>query len=157
MYETARSAVVYLHKKVGIKINADLGQRLCEFMSWTRRKVSSQKKENKFLIMEGKRQIIFQDYEKLCEVLLKHEKDEFVHCFLAIEWNLMARSQNIVDCHVKNVYFGNDCLVFQFAKTNCDQTGKNSDQLWHVYSNKNNPSICPVLSLSHYILPTQEY
>jgi hypothetical protein len=94
----------------------------------------------------------FQVYEKLCELLLKQEKDEFAHCFLVLEWNLMARLQNVVDCHVENVYFDNDCLVFQFGKTKCDQTGgKNSDQLWHVYSDPHNPSICPVLSLSCYI------
>ena len=102
-------------------------------------------------IMEGKRKMSFQVYEKLCELLLERPNDEFAHCFLVLEWNLMARSQNVVDSHVENMYFDNDCLVFQFGKTKCDQTGKNSDQLWHVYANPHNSAICPVLSLSCYI------
>jgi hypothetical protein len=47
------------HKEMGIEINADLRQRLCDFMSGMRRKVVSQKKENGFSIMEGKRKISF--------------------------------------------------------------------------------------------------
>lgn len=79
--------------------------------------------------------------------------DEFTHFFLVLEWNLMARSENVVDSHVETACFDNDCLVFHFAKTKCDQTGKNSDQLWHLYATPNNPSTCQVLSLSHYLFP----
>ena len=150
-YETARSAIVYLHKEAGAEIDSELRQRLCDFMSGMRRKVATQRKENGVSIMEGKRKMSFQVYEKLCELLLRSEKNEFAHCFLVLEWNLMARSQNVVDSHVENVYFDNDCLVFQFGKTKCDQTGKNSDQLWHVYANPHNPAICPVLSLARYL------
>ena len=150
-YETARSAIVYLHKEAGVEVDRDLRQRLCDFMSGMRRKVASQRKENGVSIMEGKRKMSFQVYEKICELFLKSEGNEFAHCFLVLEWNLMARSQNVVDSHVENVYFDNDCLVFQFGKTKCDQTGKNADQLWHVYANPHNPAICPVLSLSRYL------
>ena len=151
VYKTARSAIVYLHKESGTEMCSELRQRLCDFMSGMRRKVASQRKENGVSIMEGKRKMSFQVYEKLCECLLKRKNDEFAHCFLVLEWNLMARSQNVVDSHVENVYFDNDCLVFQFGKTKCDQTGKNADQLWHVYANPHNPAVCPVLSLSRYL------
>ena len=57
----------------------------------------------------------------------------------------------MVDSHIENVYFDNDCLVFQFAKTKYDQIGKNQDKLWHVYATPNNPTTCPVLSLSRYL------
>ena len=55
VYETARSAIVYLHKEAGIEMSSELRQRLCDFMSGMRRKVSSQRKENRVSIMEGKR------------------------------------------------------------------------------------------------------
>ena len=62
-------------------------------------------------------------------MLKSGDMDEFSYCFLVLEWNLMAGSENVVDNYVENVYFDNDCLVFQFEKNKYDQTGKNSDQL----------------------------
>ena len=32
-----------------------------------------------------------------------------------------------------------------------DQTGRNKDQVWHVYATPNNPTTCPVLAFACYI------
>jgi hypothetical protein len=143
---------VYLHKEANVEMDPEIRQRLCNFMSGLKQKVQDDKQKSRASMMEGKRKMSFQVYQKLCELMLKSgDGDEFAHCFLVLEWNLMARSENVVDSHVENVYFENDCLVFQFAKTKCDQTGKNADQLWHEYATPNNPTTCPVLSLSCYL------
>ena len=41
--------------------------------------------------------------------------------------------------------------MFRFVKSKGDQTGRNSDQEWHVYANPHNPEICAVLALACYI------
>jgi hypothetical protein len=146
-YKQARSAIVYLQKEINVEMDGEIRQRLCNFMRGLKQKVQDEKQKLGELMMEGKRKMSFQVYQKLCELMLKSgDGDEFEHCFLVLEWNLMARSKNVVDSHMENVYFKNDCLVFQFAKTKCDQTGKNADQLWHAYVTPNNPTTCPVLS-----------
>jgi hypothetical protein len=146
-YKQARSAIVYLQKEINVEMDGEIRQRLCNFMRGLKQKVQDEKQKLGELMMEGKRKMSFQVYQKLCELMLKSgDGDEFAHCFLVLEWNLMARSKNVVDSHMENVYFKNDCLVFQFAKTKCDQTGKNADQLWHAYVTPNNPTTCPVLS-----------
>jgi hypothetical protein len=151
-YEKARSAIVFLHKEANIEMDPEIRQRLCNFMSGLKRKVQDEKKRTGVSLMEGKRKMSFQVYEKICELMVSSpDANEFAHCFLVLEWNLMARSENVVDSHVENIYFDNDCLVFQFAKTKCDQTGKNADQLWHVYATPNNPVTCPVLALARYL------
>ena len=40
--------------------------------------------------------------------------------------------------------------MFRFVKSKGDQTGRNSDQEWHVYANPHNPEICAVLALACY-------
>jgi hypothetical protein len=63
----------------------------------------------------------------------------------------MARSENFVFANFFHVTWEDDCLVFCFAKSKTDQTGRNRVQLWHVYANPNNPATCPVLALVTYI------
>ena len=53
---------------------------------------------------------------------------------------------------VNYVQWENDSLVFYFTKTKGDQSGDNSGDPWHVYSNPKNPELCPVLSLAKYLI-----
>ena len=53
--------------------------------------------------------------------------------------------------YVKNLCFKYNCLVFQFEKTNYDQTGKNAYQLLHVYETPNKPTTLPILAPDVYI------
>ena len=54
--------------------------------------------------------------------------------------------------NVNCVHWENDSLLFYFAKTKGDQSGDKSGDMWHVYSNPNNPELCPVLALANYLL-----
>jgi hypothetical protein len=41
--------------------------------------------------------------------------------------------------------------LFVLTKIEMDQTGRNSNQVWHVYATPNNPCVCSVLALATYI------
>jgi len=89
----------------------------------------------------------------MCELFLKEEGEEylFARCFLTLEWNLMSRSENIVHAHLFHITWEDDCLAFHFAKSKTDQTGRNSDQVWHVYATPDKPATCPDLALATYL------
>lgn len=101
----------------------------------------------------GKKKMDFNVYEKNCELFSKEDGEEFIfgRCFVTLEWNLMARSESVVYANFFHVTWEDDCLVFRFPKSKTDQTGRNRDQLWHVYATPNNPATCPVLALATYI------
>ncbi len=83
------------------------------------------------------------------KLFMMGEEFNFACSFLTLEWNLMAQSENVVHAHMFHITWENDSLVFLFMKS--DQTGKNRDQVWHVYANPNNPAVCPVLAMACYI------
>ena len=70
---------------------------------------------------------------------------------MTLEWNLIAQSENVVHAHMFHITWENDSLVFHFVKHKGDQTGKNRDQVWHVYANPHNLAVCPVLARACYI------
>ena len=65
-YETARSALVYLHKESGYELQRDFSKRLSDFMGGMKRAVTRDKQRNGLSLVEGKRKMSFQVYEKLC-------------------------------------------------------------------------------------------
>jgi hypothetical protein len=95
----------------------------------------------------------FKVFEKICKLFLKEEGEEYLfdRCFLTLEWNLMSRSDNIVHAHLFHITWEDKCLAFRFAKSKTDQTGRNSDQVWHVYATPDKPATCPILGLSTYV------
>ena len=84
---------------------------------------------------------------------MKGDNDEYIFakCYLTLEWNLMARSENIEQCHAQNICWKDDALGFHFPKTKGDQLGKRADAIWHVYANPQNPTTCPHLALARYL------
>ncbi len=90
----------------------------------------------------GKKKMDFKVYEKICNLFMKEEGEEylFAHCFLTLEWNLMARSESIVHAHLFHIMWEDDCLAFCFAKSKMDQMERNSDQVWHVYATPEKPA-----------------
>ena len=96
----------------------------------------------------------YEVYKKLCELLFGGEGDDyaFAHVFLAIEWNLLAQSNNCLAMNVNHVQWENYSLVSYFAKTKGEQLGDKSGDPWHIYSIPKNPELCPVLALANYLL-----
>jgi hypothetical protein len=108
--------------------------------------LQQKKMENRDSGIIGKKKVDFKVYEKIYELFLPEEGEEFLfaRCFLTLEWNLMARFESIVHAHFFHVMWEDDCLAFHFAKSKMDQMGRNRDQVWHVHARQNNAYVCPV-------------
>ena len=152
-YEIIVSGIKHLYRSSKYTYSNDIATKMNQFMAGMKRDVTDEKVELGGGSSEGKKRMTFEVYQLLCELFMREEDPEFAfaHAFLTLEWNLMARSENVVDAHVDHIFWNNDSLVMQFARTKGDQIGKKSDQLWHVYANPDNPAVCAVLALSKYL------
>jgi hypothetical protein len=150
----ARSALFYLYRMSKYDLPVKFSENLKIFMKGMKRHVAVKKMEDGDSGIIGKKKMDFKVYEKICELFLPEEGEEFLfaHCFLMLEWNLMARSKSIVHAHFFHIMWEDGCLAFRFAKSKMDQMGRNRDQVWHVYATPNKPCVCPVLALATYIL-----
>ncbi len=92
-------------------------------------------------------------YELMCCLFLEGDDPEysFAHCFLTLEWNLMAWSENVVDCHAGRIIWIDDSLGFTFPMSKTDQMCKNADPVWHAYATPHNPITCLILFLVCYL------
>ena len=65
-------------------------------------------------IYEGNKDMSFDVYKTLCDVLHQGEVEEFLfeHAFMTMEWNLMVRSDNYGNMHIKHIQCRSDCLTF---------------------------------------------
>ena len=153
-YDGIRSSIMHLYRVCDTEMNEAFTKCVTQYIAGMKRSVAKQKKETGQKLTEGKRDMPLNVYAKLCEILLRGDSDEytFAHAFLTIEWNLMARSDNVVHLSVEHIEWCGDCLVFYFATTKTDQNGEKQRLPWHVYSNPAAPHICPVLAFSKYVL-----
>jgi hypothetical protein len=151
--EQAKSALRNLFRFSNYEMSPSMEVLLKQFLSGKKRDIAEKKKMTGDYLRIGKAKMDFKVYEKLCDLFLKEEGEEFIfaRCFLALEWNLMARSENIVHANILHISWDNDSLVFRFVKTKGDQTGRNKDQKWHVYATPDNPTTCPVLAMACYL------
>ena len=124
-----------------------------QFMLGMKRIISSTKRQDGISLEEVKKAMSFDVFKTLYDVLHQGEGEDFLfaHTFLTMEWNLMARSDNCVNMHIKHIQWRSDCLIFYFGTSKGNQTGERSIDPWHIYSNPKNPTICPVLDLTKYI------
>ena len=92
-------------------------------------------------------------YKKLCEELYNGKGNDhfFTHAVLAMECNLMARSDNCVNMHAHHIQWRLDSLIYYFGIPKGNQTGKISNDPWHLYSNPKNSTVFPVLALAKYL------
>ena len=79
-----------------------------------------------------------------------------VHCKTWYDRNLIKRDPNCVDAKIIHVAFKNDSLVFQFAKSNGHQNGKDHVGSWNIYKNPRETHICPVFALARYLFTYPE-
>ena len=151
-YDTIRSSIAHLFRTAGIKRPEELKSKMSSLLGGLKRTIAVEKREVGLKLGEGKDKMGFETYQKMAELLFKAGGSEniFAHCFLVLEWNLMARADNIVYTHVAHMEWQDDSLVFYFAKTKGDQEGVNEKAPWHVYANPGNPYICPILALARY-------
>lgn len=152
-YDGIRSALAHLYRRSGETMCDIMQKDLKQFMGGIKRTVVREKRATGQSLDEGKKPMTFAVYKKMCEILYKGKDDEytFAHAFLTLEWNLMARSDNVKHCHLNHVKWSADSLQFFFTHSKGNQTGENSEIPWHVYSNPSDPFVCPVLALGKYL------
>ena len=97
----------------------------------------------------------FQTYENICELLYVGGDDEylFTNAFLAVEWNLIAQSDNCVNTCLNRVLRQDDCLLLFFGENlkeiRLDILQRNPGTF---IRDPNSPHLCPVLSLKKNLL-----
>ena len=91
-FDQAKSALVHLFRMSKYKMLDSFSDKLKMFMKGLKQHVASTKVESGDSQIVGKRKMDFKAYEKICELFLKEEGEEFLfaRCFLTLEWNLMA-------------------------------------------------------------------
>ena len=92
-------------------MDVTLQKLLPQYIKGLKRVVADDKKKTGQKLTEGKRHMSHEVYEKICNILVKVESDEylFAHCFLTLEWNLMAWADNVVDTQVSHIEWHGDC------------------------------------------------
>jgi hypothetical protein len=148
-YKQSQSALKHLFRMSKYAMQTNFFDNLKQFTKGIRRHVADKKVLEGDAMMVGKKKMGFDVYKKKCKKFLQKEGEEciFACAFVTVEWNLMARSENVVNAHILHVHWDTDCLVLRFVKSKGDQMGKNRDQEWHVCANPYTPSVCPVLAL----------
>jgi len=154
IYWSSRSIMMHLYRGCGTTIPDRFQKELANFTRVTKREVAKQKENLGTKADAGKRLMSFHVYEKLCQLMMESEDDEYIfgQWFLTVEWNLMARSDNIVQSHVNHLEWRDNCLLYYMIRTKGDQDGNLSTQHWYVYANPHAPHICSVLALAIYVL-----
>ena len=101
-------------------------KELSQFISETKRVIASNKRQYGISLEEGKKAIIFDVYKRLCDVLHQGEGEDFlfVHAFLKMEWNLMARRDKCVNMHIKQIQWSSYCLISYFGTLKGNQNGE---------------------------------
>ena len=86
-------------------------------------------------LVEGKDVMGFECLKLLCEKFYEGRNDEyhFAHLFLLLEWNLIARSDNIVHLHVNDFEWKSDSLLIYLKQSKHDQEGQNGKTPFHIF------------------------
>ena len=153
-YGHMKSAFGNLFKTSGQNMESVLAAELNQFLNSLSRKIAEAKVSSGQSLDEGKKPMSFAVYQLMCRKLLESDQADtlFAHTYLVLEWNLMARAHMIAGMDVAHVEWGQDSLLFFFGKSKRNQTGEDADRPFHVYSNPENPEICPVLALANYLV-----
>jgi len=157
-YESIRSSINYIFRMCQVHMPKLMQDNLKMLLARKRRVGLKEKQGLGLSITEGKKTLSQEAYELLAKTLFHSEKKEhiFGHVFLVLDWILMKRAENCVNCKINHITFQNNCLVFEFAKSKSHQRGESHVGPWHVYANPHIPWCCPVLSLAMYLFSYPE-
>ena len=152
-YEGIRSAVAWIYKMARTPMPETMRSHLSVFIAGKQRTGLKEKENLGLSLSDGKKALGREAFELIAKTLFVSEQKEhiFTHLFFVLDWVLMKRAENCVNCKVNHISFVDDALVFQFAKSKGHQKGEQHIGPWHVYSNPFKPWMCPVLALSRYI------
>ena len=149
-----KSGLKYYYKQLNIPIPADVDATLHEFIGGYERTVAELKLTGEMEMTEGKQPLDYKGYKYLASRAMKATEDTdlnvFAHCFLVFCWNLIARCNSVSSLMFEHISWEADALIVVFPSHKGDKEGKNCSPK-HVYANRENPEICPILSLAIYV------
>ena len=153
-YNGIRSSIAYLYTLARVQQPAEIQKEISTFLKGMDRTIRAAKEKLGLKITEGKKALSFEAYSLMALQLFTSDakEDIFAHLFLVLDWCLMKRAENCVNAKINHISFGNDCLVFEFAKSKGHQSGEDHVGPWHVYANPHKPWLCPVLALARYFI-----
>jgi len=153
-YVGIRSSIMYLFTMSNRSPPAGFRDRMATLMKGFKRTIVEQRVAAGEPLEEGKEAMSFPCLKLLCKKFSEGDKDEyhFAHLFLLLEWNLMARSDNIVHLHVNDFEFQDDALLVYMKKTKTDQDGNHGRTPYNCYFNAVDPHLNLGLALGMYLL-----
>ena len=79
---------------------------------------------------------------------------KFAHTFTILSWNLACHENITAKICLKDIEWAStfDAYEIFFAHTKMDQTGEEAKYSQQVYANPTEPLVCPVLTLTSYLL-----
>jgi hypothetical protein len=146
------NVIKFYYAESHIHLEEDIVDYLKEFTNGYKRIVAKKKEDGLMKNFEGKVPIGTLLYNQLAKRALfasdsRSSFSSFVHSFMILCWNLMARSCSIADLRTHHFHWENDSLVIDMSKQKADQSGEKVTPK-HVYANPWQPEICPILALA---------
>lgn len=153
-YIGIRSSIIYLFTMSNISPPPEFRERMTTLLKGLKRTIVEERVSAGETLEEGKDVMSFACLKLLCKKFLEGENDEyhFAHLFLLLEWNLIARSDNVANLHVNDFEFKDDSLLVYLKKTKTDQEGNDGKTPYHCYFNTVDPSLNLGLALGIYLL-----
>ena len=153
-YESIRSAFMHLFIMSDMTPPPGLRDKLTTLLKGFKRRIIEERVVAGESLDEGKDAMSFECYNLLCKKFFEGDKDEFIfaHTFLLLEWNLMARADNIVNLNVNDLEWDGDSLVVHMKRSKTDQEGANGKTGFHCYFNSLFPHLNLGLGLGMYLL-----
>jgi hypothetical protein len=105
-YKQSQSALKHLFRMSKYAMQLDFFDNLKQFTKGIQQHVANKKVQEGDVAIVGKKKMGFNMYKKICKQFMKLEGKEFIfaHAFLTLEWNLMARSKNVMQAHILHVH-----------------------------------------------------
>jgi len=144
----------HVHSIKKQKLRQDAYEELSAVLGGYKRKVADLKQNGEMRLGEGKCGLSFDAYKYLATLAIKatsaFSTAIFVHLFLVLCWNLMARNISVHEIMYDHIWWENDSLVITFVTQKNDKEAKHSPPK-HVYANRKCPEICPILSFAVFL------
>ena len=83
----------------------------------------------------------------------QHGGGSGVECHTLHEEGVVGRAEFVIGSNIEAIWWQGDAIMFDGGTTKTDQEGVcNIYHPWHIYSNHEDPFICPLLALACYLI-----
>jgi len=136
-YIDIHPSIVYLITMSNLSPPPEFQDRMTTLLKGLKRTIVKQWVAAGEVLEDGKDAMSHACLKLLCQKFFKGNRDEyhFAHLFLLLEWNLIARSNNVSNLHVNDFEFEGNSLLVYLKKTKTDQQGSYSRMPYYCFIN----------------------